>query len=256
MDRASTSPAPWPGTLAPRDALARVNARIPGLDEVSARALALVELAARPRSAAAPELGLSGVQLATRLAAARRALRRTVVELPGAGWCERVERLLSDRIDGALGTAGERRLHVHLESCERCAHHERALADAREQLGAAPLALLPARVPTRPAPPPAQAAPRPPAKLRLVEPDSVVAAEPPAPPAPAQAPPAAPPLAAPPVIAVPVGPVAGPLEPPVRTRRDVAVDTSWHTLFALAVLLAVAAIFLTVAGATGLLERL
>ncbi|HEX8857340.1 MAG TPA: hypothetical protein VF752_17230, partial [Thermoleophilaceae bacterium] len=83
-------------------------------------------------------------------------------------------------------------------------------------------------------------------------PDEVIAAEPPdvgEPPAPSAPPP-------PPVIAVPVGPVPGPLEPPARTRREIAVDTSWHALFAVAVVLALAAIFLTVAGATGLIERI
>ena len=40
-----------------------------------------------------------------RLARARKALRRTLAALPGSGWCERAERLISDRIDGALADA-------------------------------------------------------------------------------------------------------------------------------------------------------
>jgi Putative zinc-finger len=244
VDRGTTSPAAWPaGPLAPADAFARVSARIPSLGATAARALGLVELAGRTRSETAAELSLDSDALGALLADARRSLRRCEVALPGAGWCERAERLLSDRIDGVLAAAGERRLDAHLTSCERCTSHERALAIAREQLGAAPLALLPARVPTRPAPPPAQAAPRPPARLRLVGPD-----EAPAPPAPA--------TVEVPDIPVPLEPVAGPLEPPTRTRREIAVDTSWHALFALAVLLTLAAIFLTIAGASGLIERI
>ena len=54
--------------------------------------------------------------------------------LSASGWCERAERLLSDRIDGALVPPGPARLDVHLRNCARCVDHERRLSQAREQL--------------------------------------------------------------------------------------------------------------------------
>src|SRR4051812_35192172 len=65
---------------------------------------------------------------------ARKALRRSIFPLSASGWCERAERLLSDRIDGALVPPGPARLDVHLRNCERCVDHERRLSQAREKL--------------------------------------------------------------------------------------------------------------------------
>ena len=75
---------------------------LPALDEPAARALALVVLAERPRAEVAVSLGVSGDELGTLLAAARKELRQTVVTLSGSGWCERAEGLISDRLDGVL----------------------------------------------------------------------------------------------------------------------------------------------------------
>ena len=54
--------------------------------------------------------------------------------LPGSGWCERAERLISDRIDGALPERDEPRLDVHLRNCPRCVEHERRLVQATDAL--------------------------------------------------------------------------------------------------------------------------
>ena len=54
--------------------------------------------------------------------------------LPGSGWCERAERLISDRLDGALDTRDEARLDVHLRNCPRCVEHERRLVQATDAL--------------------------------------------------------------------------------------------------------------------------
>jgi hypothetical protein len=125
------------------DGLAPVEKRLPGLDPEAQRALALVSLAGRPRAEAAGELGVSEAELSRLLAAGRKALRRTIAPLPSGGWCERAERLISDRIDGALAPQSRARLDAHLRACERCATHERKLAEAHGLL-------LEARAPTSP----------------------------------------------------------------------------------------------------------
>jgi hypothetical protein len=127
-------PARLPGPANPVHALAQVEAALPGLEAGAQRALALVDLGATPRVEAAAELGVSDTELSRLLAAARKALRRTLAALPSGGWCERAERLISDRLDGALGPAGQARLDAHMGSCERCATHERKLIQAHDLL--------------------------------------------------------------------------------------------------------------------------
>ena len=77
---------------------------------------------------------ISAAVLAELLYQARKSLRRSVFPLSASGWCERAERLLSDRIDGVLAPPGPARLDVHLRNCERCVDHERRLSQARENL--------------------------------------------------------------------------------------------------------------------------
>jgi hypothetical protein len=118
-------------------ALEHVSTRIPGLGPEYARALALVAIAGRERSAAATELDISEADLGRLLAAARTALRRAARPLEGAGWCLRAETLVSDRLDGALDDARAARLDVHLRNCPRCVQHERRLIQAQNGLVAA-----------------------------------------------------------------------------------------------------------------------
>lgn len=98
------------------------------------RALSLIEIAGRTRDKAVEEMETSGDVLAELLYNARKALRRSVFPLSASGWCERAERLLSDRIDGVLTPPGPARLDVHLRNCDRCVDHERRLWQAREKL--------------------------------------------------------------------------------------------------------------------------
>jgi hypothetical protein len=107
---------------------------LPDLDEDAARALSLIEIAGRTRDQAGDETGIAQDALATALYRARKALRRSIFPLSASGWCERAERLLSDRIDGVLVPPGPARLDVHLRNCERCVDHERRLSQARERL--------------------------------------------------------------------------------------------------------------------------
>jgi hypothetical protein len=107
---------------------------LPDLSEDSARALALIEIAGRTRDKAVEEMDVSAEVLADLLYQARKALRRSVFPLSASGWCERAERLLSDRIDGVLTPPGPARLDVHLRNCERCVDHERRLWQTREKL--------------------------------------------------------------------------------------------------------------------------
>ena len=139
MEQATLRPVPLrpSGPVDPAQALAHVAASLPQLDAAAAEALALVEIAGRTRSAAGEETGLSWDQLGDALYRARKALRRSMFPLSASGWCERAERLLSDRIDGELHPPGPARLDVHLRNCERCVEHERRLGQARERLVAA-----------------------------------------------------------------------------------------------------------------------
>ena len=136
MEQATLRPVPLrpSGPVDPAEALAYVRASLPELDEAAAHALALVEIAGRTRPAAGGETGLATDELTAALARARKALRRSMFPLSASGWCERAERLLSDRIDGVLKPPGPARLDVHLRNCERCVDHERKLSHARDRL--------------------------------------------------------------------------------------------------------------------------
>jgi hypothetical protein len=114
--------------------VALVASALPRLSERERVALALVGLAGRPRQAAADRLGAGPAELSELLARARKELRRTLAPLPGSGWCERAERLISDRADGALTEADAPRLGVHLRNCPRCVEHERRLVQATDAL--------------------------------------------------------------------------------------------------------------------------
>lgn len=136
MERASLRPVPLrpSGRVEPAEALAHVDAALPDLDEAARHALALVELVGRSRPQLRAETGIAETDLAEALARARKALRRAAFPLPGSGWCERAERLLSDELDGELADPGPRRLAAHLANCDRCVEHERRLWQARDQL--------------------------------------------------------------------------------------------------------------------------
>jgi len=178
-----------------------VFAALPGLDAIPRRGLALT-LAGVPRAGIASELGLAGAELSAVLATARKSLRRTRAELPSGGRCERAERALSDRLDGATSAMDERFLEAHLTRCARCRTHELELTAALDELraelvaqakpvGEPPRAHL--RIVPRPLlPAPAQPKPEPPTVVE--EPEPVVASHPaPTPPAtPGTVPPVAP----------------------------------------------------------------
>jgi hypothetical protein len=117
-----------------RAAVSLVAAALPALPERERTALALVALAGTARAAVAMRLGIGEEELAESLARARKELRRTVAALPGSGWCERAERQISDRMDGALPERDESRLDVHLRNCPRCVEHERRLVQATDAL--------------------------------------------------------------------------------------------------------------------------
>jgi Putative zinc-finger len=136
VEQATLRPVPLrpAGPVDPAEALAHVRGALPDLSEDAARALSLIEIAGRTRDKALDELELSAAALAELLYAARKTLRRSVFPLSASGWCERAERLLSDRIDGVLVPPGPARLDVHLRNCERCVDHERRLSQAREKL--------------------------------------------------------------------------------------------------------------------------
>ena len=86
------------------------------------------------------------------LARARKELRRSLWPLPGSGWCERAERLVSDRLDGPLDDVGAARLGVHLRNCPRCVDHERRLVQAIDGLVAGLAGEPEPPVPAAPAP--------------------------------------------------------------------------------------------------------
>jgi hypothetical protein len=171
VEQATLRPVPLrpAGPVDPADALAHVARAVPELSDDAARALALIEIAGRTRDRAVEEMQVSADALAELLYVARKALRRTIFPLSASGWCERAERLLSDRVDGALIPPGPARLDVHLRNCERCVEHERRLSQARERLVREFIDAHPAAAGAGPAE-------RPAAALRVVEP--VVAAEP------------------------------------------------------------------------------
>ena len=188
--------------MGPAEALAHVGRTLPSLDEAAREALALVDLVGRTRAEICVETGVAETDLADALARARKALRRAAFPLPGTGWCERAERLLSDELDGMLAEPGPRRLAAHLANCDRCVEHERRLWQARDQLV---VSFEQARTGAEEPGPEVAALPN--AELRLVEvpaPSEPEPAEPePAMPAPAEPEPADPaPAAAQPVFSL------------------------------------------------------
>ena len=265
MERAPLRPVPRrpDGPVEPSEAIAHVDAALPAADESGRAALALVEIAGRTRAEAATTRGLSGGELADALARGRKALRRSLYPLPGSGWCERAERMISDRMDRALEPPGPARLDAHLDNCPRCVEHELRLAQAIDALVAGFLEAHP--IPTPQAEParvrPAVVrearpqlrvlpfgAPTPPtpARSRLAEAPAV---EPP----PLEEPPLEePPLEEPPVEMPPVEPVEppAPAEPPAPPAA-IGASLAWRAMYALAVLLAVLTVVVTALGVAG-----
>jgi hypothetical protein len=147
MDRALLRPVPTrpSGPVPDPVAVSQVAAFLPDADERDRLALALVALAGHGRAEVARRLAVEEAELSAALARARKELRRTVQPLPGSGWCERAERLISDRLDAPLGDHDEIRLSTHLRNCPRCVDHERRLVQATDALVAAlPAAPAPA----------------------------------------------------------------------------------------------------------------
>jgi len=136
MEHAPLRPVPArpAGPLEPLAAERELAAWLPQLDPLAARALALVVLSERPRPEVAEVLGVPEDEVAALLAGARKELRQTIVTLPGSGWCERAEELISNRLDGPLADRDARRLDVHLRNCTRCVEHERRLVQATDAL--------------------------------------------------------------------------------------------------------------------------
>jgi hypothetical protein len=259
MERAPLRPVPSrpAGPIAPAEAVQYVAGELPGLDQAAAAALALVALVGRPRQQVAdlPEgPNLADDALADALFRARKALRRKLHPLPGSGWCERAERLISDRLDDALEGPGPARLEVHLANCGRCVEHERRLGQAHEALVAGfEGAHAPPREPEpehsdRPEAPSVES-PSPPAVLRAVQtpalpppeedtallppPEQSTEALPPAafsPPAiepapsPAPAPAARPPA---PALAAPTVPSSPAQSPPAPAHPNPPAATPW-----------------------------
>jgi hypothetical protein len=200
-----------------------VRETLPALPEPASRALALAALAGQSREEIAGELEVAAEDLGDLLARGRKALRRSMFPLPGSGWCERAERLISDRMDGELRPPGPARLEVHLRNCGRCVEHERRLAQATDALVGTFVDSHPVPVPERePEPEPAEPAP-----LRIVEPAA-------ARPEPAR-------QEEPPVPAALVTP----------SRWLTLGALAWNALFVLAVLLAIAAVAIGVLGILG-----
>jgi hypothetical protein len=168
VEQATLRPVPLRplGPVDPADALAHVARALPDLGEDAARALALIEIAGRTRDKAVEEMEVSADVIGELLYVARKALRRSAFPLSASGWCERAERLLSDRIDGRLSPPGPARLDVHLRNCDRCVEHERRLSQARERL-------VRQFIDLHPQSPTAGPAERPTAELRVVEPVAV-----------------------------------------------------------------------------------
>ncbi len=253
MEHAPLRPVPSraAGPIDPAAAARELAAALPDLSQVEAGALALVALGHKPRADAAIALGVEEAALAGVLAAARKELRRTVTALPGSGWCERAERLISDRLDGPLTGTDARRLDVHLRNCPRCVEHERRLVQATDAWVAT---LAPRPGPPQPPAQPGEALMEVPSQPPAEEPTT----DEPAPPQPApgeQPPVEEPPVEAPAAAgAVPAAAhVAAAAEVHVasRTRRQVAAALTWNALVILAVLLAVVTIGFTVAGILG-----
>ena len=153
MEHAPLRPVPSraAGPIDPAAAARELAAALPDLSQVEAGALAMVALGHKPRADAAIALGIEEAALADVLAVARKELRRTVTTLPGSGWCERAERLISDRLDGPLTDTDAGRLDAHLRNCPRCVEHERRLVQATDAW-VTTLAPRPTPAPAPPAP--------------------------------------------------------------------------------------------------------
>jgi Putative zinc-finger len=279
MEHAPLRPVPArpAGPVDPAAALREVGGWLPTLSPLAARALALVVLCERPRAWVADSLGVSEGELGELLAEARKELRQTVVVLGGSGWCERAERLISDRLDGGLADRDVRRLDVHLRNCTRCVEHERRLVQATDALvgGLGGPARSPA--PAGEAPPLTEA-PAPHDEAGPLDEAPPLEGEAPplddAPPPDGEAPPLdeAPPPddgseegAAPGEETEPAG--AATAAPPAptgeqiaaaaevlvaaRTRRQIAAAVVWNAMIAIAVILTLATIALTIAGILG-----
>lgn len=284
--RAALKPVPHrpAGPVDPADALAHVERQLPDLDEAARQALALVELVGRTRPQLRAETAVTAEELAEAMARARKALRRATFPLPGSGWCERAERLLSDELDGELEEPGPRRLAAHFANCDRCVEHERRLWQARDRLiesfeearRASPAAAKPERPDTEapelpepaepmlePPPPVAALEAGPAPELKLVESPAVetpaaetAAAETPlpAPPEPADPFPGDPfpgdpfptgPEPSEPGPADPFPAEPEPADPLPAAQAHPVVRLTWAALTALAVLLTVVSIALT-----------
>jgi putative zinc finger protein len=260
MERAPLRPVPArpAGPVDPAAAIREVAAALPSLPPLEARALALVALADRPRPQVAGVLGIEEAELGALLAAARKELRQTITPLPGSGWCERAEGLISDRLDGAVGEPDASRLDVHLRNCPRCVEHERRLVQATD-------ALLAGVAPLRPRPGPPAA----PTELVRVGDEGAPADEDAATAGEDVAVPEEEVLKADTAAAEDAGAAAheapAPLAPPTsdqisaaaevlvtaRTRRQLAGAVVWNAMVAIAVLLTIASIALVVAGILG-----
>ena len=86
MERAPLRPVPArpAGPVDPAAAIVEVDATLPALSPLEARAFALVALADRPRPYVAEVLGIEEQEIGALLAAARKELRQTITPLPGA----------------------------------------------------------------------------------------------------------------------------------------------------------------------------
>jgi hypothetical protein len=257
MEHAPLRPVPSrrSGPAEPATALREVTAALPALAPVEARALALVALAERPRAEVAVTLGIEEAELGAVLARARKELRRTVSVLGGSGWCERAEELISDRLDGALGATGAARLDAHLRNCPRCVEHERRLVQATDWLLAGVPGGAPApRLPVEPAPRPAES---PETTAEEAGPSTEQGAAAPSTEETATGASTDDAASAPSTEETAAGPTstevaaAAEVLVAVRTRRQIAAAIAWNSMVALAILLALATIALTIAGILG-----
>jgi Putative zinc-finger len=251
MEHAPLRPVPArpAGPVDPATAVRELAGWLPTLPPEAVRALALVVLAERPRAEVAGTLGVSESELGELLASARKELRQTVAVLGGSGWCERAEGLISDRLDGALAERDVRRLDVHLRNCPRCVEHERRLVQATDALigGVGGFARTPSAAGEEASAPLAEATPEDDGIEEVGAPAARTGADD------AAAPDAAPPDAAPPDAAPTDRQIAASAEVLVakRTRGQIAAAVAWNSLIALAILLTLATIALTIAGILG-----
>jgi hypothetical protein len=243
MEHAPLRPVPArpAGPVDPTTAVREVGAWLPTLPPPAARALALVVLAERPRAEVAATLEVSEAELGELLASARKELRQTIVVLGGSGWCERAEGLISDRLDGTLAERDLRRLDVHLRNCPRCVEHERRLVHATDALIGGVGGFARTAGPAAEPPPLVEAAPEDDGIEGAAPGDDASATEP------------VPPERVLPEAAPTEDQIAAAAEVLVakRTRGQIAAAIVWNSLVALAILLTLATIALTIAGILG-----